>query len=234
MTIPFQFGLSQIILFIIGLIGIWLFIKAALALIRGYEVQTKDLDGDGNPLKVRRRQIRLKSGLGGVVLIAIAVSLLWLTFLIQTYLGLTGNIKVAEIRANATNVPHEMSVELVLYDQNGNATSDKTYIVEGDEWMLQGDILEFPGWMNILGFHSGFKLTRLEGRFDDVNMERNSTHTVIELNGGDDNFFKTTQEQAWTSPFVQSAYGSSTFLRPDGKPYNIFVSQDALHAEPAK
>src|ERR1700680_2599459 len=178
MTIPFQFGLPQIILFIIGLIGIWLFIKAALALIRGYEVQTKDLDGDGNPLKVRRRQMRLKSGLGGVVLIAIAVSLLWLTFLIQTYLGLTGNIKVAEIRANATNVPHEMSVELVLYDQNGNATSDKTYIVEGDEWMLQGDILKFPGWMNILGFHSGFKLTRLEGRFDDPQMESTAPHTV--------------------------------------------------------
>lgn len=234
MTIPFQFGFSQIVLFIIGLIGIWLFIKAALALIRGYKVETKKLDEGGNPITERRRHLHLKSGLGGVVLIVIAVSLLWLTFLIQTYLGLTGDIKVATIRANATNVPHVMSVELVLYDQNGNATSDNTYLVMGDEWMLQGDILKFPGWMNILGFHSGFKLTRLEGRYDDINMERYSTHTVIPLNGGDDNFFKTTQEQAWTSPFVDSAYGSSAFLRPDGKPYNIFVSQDALHPEPAK
>lgn len=238
MTIPVQIGVPQVILFIIALIGLWLFITAAVGLLRRrdpYELKEEELR-TGVP--ARRTwgfgRLRWKRGVGGVLLLAIAVSLLWLTFLVQTYLGLTGDIKVAQIRATSTNLPHVMSVEVILYDQNGNTTSDKTYIVQGDEWMLQGDIIKFPSWLNILGLHSGFKLTRLEGRYDDVNMERNSPHTVIELNGGDDNFFKTVQEQAWTSPFVDSAYGSSTFLAPDGKPYNIFVSQDALHPEPAK
>ncbi len=235
MTIPFQFGLPQIILFIIGLVGIWLFITAALALIRGNEMRDhKYVDQEGNVQIRRHRHLRWKSGIGGVLLLAIAVSLLWLTFLVQTYLGLTGDIKVAQIRATTTNLPHVMSVELVLYDQNGKTTSDKTYFVEGDEWMLQGDILKFPGWMNVLGFHSGFKLTRMEGRYDDPQMESTAHHTVIVLNGGDDGFFTTAQNQAWTSPFVDSAYGSSTFLKPDSHVYNIFVSQDALHPEPAR
>jgi hypothetical protein len=238
MTIPVQIGVPQVILFIIALIGLWLFITAAVGLLRRRELHELKEEELRTGVPARRRwgfgRLRWKRGVGGILLLAIAVSLLWLTFLVQTYLGLTGNIKVAEIRATSTNLPHVMSVEVILYDQNGNTTSDKTYIVQGDEWMLQGDIIKFPSWLNILGLHSGFKLTRLEGRYDDVNMERNSPHTVIELNGGDDNFFKTVQEQAWTSPFVDSAYGSSTFLAPDNKPYNIFVSQDALVPEPAK
>jgi hypothetical protein len=88
--------------------------------------------------------------------------------------------------------------------------------------------------MNIVGIHSGYKLTRLEGRFDDPNMEANAKHTVIVLNGGDDQFFKTVQEQAWVSPVVQAAYGNAVFLAADGKTYNVFVSQTGLYAQPAK
>ncbi len=239
MNFPVQIGLPQIILFIVALIGLWLFITAAAGLVRRREIHELKEEvmrtGERYPRRWGFGRLRWKRGISGILLLAIAVSLLWLTFLVQTYLGLTGDIRVARIHATqVANVPHMMSVELILYDQNGKPTSDKTYIVQGDEWMLQGDIVKFPTWLNILGLHSGFKLTRLEGRFDNINMERNSTHTVIELNGGDDNFFKTVQEQAWTSPFVDSAYGSSTFLSPDGKTYDVFVSQDALHPEPVK
>jgi hypothetical protein len=226
-------------LYIIALIGLWMFITALTALVRRRELhELKEEEKRAGVLPSRRwgfGRLRWKRGLSGILLLVIAISLIWLTFLVQSYLGLTGDIRVARIRATpVANIAHEMSVELILYDQNGNPTSDNTYVVQGDEWMLQGDIVKFPAWLNILGLHSGFKLTRLEGRYDDVNMERISPHTVLELNGGDDNFFKTVQEQAWTSPFVDSAYGSSTFLSPDGKTYDVFVSQDALHPEPVK
>jgi hypothetical protein len=85
-----------------------------------------------------------------------------------------------------------------------------------------------------VGLHSSYKLTRLEGRFDDPNLERHATHTVVDLNGGDDNFFKTVQEQAWVSPIVQGAYGNAVFLGADGKTYDVFVSQTGLYATPEK
>jgi hypothetical protein len=239
LNFPVQIGFPQVVLLLIALVGLWLFITAAVGLIRRYDEYELKEQELRTGLRPARRwgfgRLRLRRGIGGILLLAIAVSLLWLTFLVQTYLGLTGDIRVARIHATSfANQPHMMSVELILYDQNGHPTSDNTYIVQGDEWMLQGDIVKFPTWLNVLGLHSGFKLTRLEGRYDNVNMERNSPHTVIELNGGDDNFFKTVQEQAWTSPFVDSAYGSSAFLSPDNKTYDIFVSQDALHPEPVK
>jgi len=127
-----------------------------------------------------------------------------------------------------------MSVDLTLYDKNGQPSLEKTYLVNGDEWMLQGDIIKFPNWLNIVGLHSSYKLTRLEGRFDKSELERNSTHTVIDLNGGDDNFFTTVQEQAWVSPIVQGAYGNAVFLKADDRTYDVFVSQTGLFATPEK
>ena len=233
MHIPFQFGLPQFILIIIGLVGLWLFIIAALELIRGHEIHEEEEKAKYGPVRRKfRRRMRWGHGLGGILLIAIAVSLLWLTFLVQSYLGLTGEIKVAQVRATQlTNVPHEMSVELILYDDNGNVASDNTYLMMGDQWMLQGDIVKFPTWVNILGLHTGYKLTRFEGRYDDINMERTAQHFAIELNGGDDGFFKAvnTTHPTWYSWFAESNYGNAVF-QGQGT-FNIFATQDALIAQ---
>ena len=86
-------------------------------------------------------------------------------------------------------LPHLMSVEVVLFDKDARQTADNTYLVKGDEWVLQGDIIKFPTWLNIVGLHSGYKLTCLEGRYDNSDLERHAGHTVIDLNGGDDTFF---------------------------------------------
>mgnify|MGYP001445133491 CR=1 FL=1 len=233
MNIPFSFGLPQIILILVGLVGLWLFITAAKDLLR----RSKDMDEDEFERYKRtgvlsRRRFRFKRGISGILLIFVAVSLLWLTFLVQSYLGLTGNIRVAQVRAmTVTNASHEMSVELVLYDTNGHQLSDQTYSLLGDEWMLQADFIKFPTWLNVLGFHSGYKIVRLEGFYQDPKLESNSKHTVVELNGGEDGFFTTMRTQSfWFSPFVDAYYGNAAFA-PAGATYDVFASQDGLFAK---
>jgi hypothetical protein len=130
-----------------------------------------------------------------------------------------------------SNAPHQMNVELILYNQDGHVTSDQYYSVLGDEWMLQADFIKFPTWMNILGFHAGYKLTRLEGSYQDPNLERNSKHTVVELNGGEDNFFKTMQsDRQWFSPFVDAYYGNAVF-EPGNGTFDVYASQTGLYAK---
>src|SRR5438552_1222924 len=116
---------------------------------------------------------------------------------------------------------------------HGHQTADNTYLIHGDEWMVQGDILKFSPWLNVIGLHSGYKLTRLEGRYDDIKLENTAPRTAIELNGGDDNFFKTAYTQkSWFSPFVDAAYGNAVFQAPGT--FDVFATQDALIARPAK
>ena len=237
MHIPFQFGLPQIFLIIVGLAGLWLFVTAAWELIRGEEINKSREKAEEEKAKfgyVRkrfRRRIRAGRGLGGILLIVIAISLLWLTFLIQSYLGLTSEIKVAQVRATVlANAPHQMSVELIQYDDNGNVASDNTYLMQGDEWMLQGDIVKFPGWANILGLHTGYKLTRFEGRYDDINMERTALHFAVELNGGDDGFFQAVKSHpTWYGWLAEASYGNAVFQGAGN--YNVFATQDALIAQ---
>jgi hypothetical protein len=229
MNFPIQIGLPQIILLLIAVIGLGLLIHSAMSLTRGRREILEDKDGNRF---YGRRRLRWKRGIGGILLLLIAVSLLWATFLVQSYLGLTGDIKVAQVHASTvSNLPHMMSVELTLYDNNGKQTSDSTYFVQGDRWMLQGDIIKFPSWLNILGLHSGYKLTRLEGQYDDPNDESTMKHTVVTLNGGDGTFFKTVYKQAWSSPFVDAAYGNAVIIPADGHAYNILVSQTGLYAK---
>lgn len=236
MNIPIILSLPQIILFIIGLVGLVLFISMITGLIIGERVEREEFDEDDRlrPRKYMRRRFKLGRGVLGILLLVLAASLLWATFLVESYLGLTGEIKVAHVRATAiANVAHQMSVEVILYDKDGHASAANTYLIQGDEWMLQGDIVKFPAWLNIIGLHAGYKLTRLEGRFDDPNLERNNTHSVIELNGGDDNFFKTTYAQKqWFSWFVDASYGSAVFQAPGT--FDVFATQDALIARPTR
>ena len=237
MHIPFQFGFPQILLIIIGIVGLWLFITAALSLIRGHQIhERKEEEAKARYGFVRRRfqrRLRWGRGLGGILMIAIAVSLLWLTFLVQSYLGLTGEIKVAQIRAATfANAPHQMTVELILYDDNGNVASDNHYLMQGDEWMVQGDIVKFPTWANILGLHTGYKLTRFEGRYDSIAMERSAPHFAMELNGGDDGFFQAVNTHpTWYGWLAEASYGNAVFQGAGN--YNVFATQDALIARKA-
>lgn len=239
MNVPFQFGLPQIILLLIALCGFALFVYAAHSLLRGEKLYKLRTEEEKERYRLhghlpRRRRLRWQHGISGIVLLFLAVSLLWMTFLIQSYLGLTGNIEVAQVRATTvanpvdSNVPM-MSVELTLFDQSGHTTSDHTYLVLGNEWMVQGDIIKFPDWLNVVGLHTGYKLTRMEGRYDDPNLEANGKHTVVELNGGDDGFFQHTKGTNWYSNFVQAQYGNAVFQAADGT-YSVFVSQTGLYA----
>lgn len=240
MNFPFQFGLPQFILLAVALIGLFLLLYAAHSLIRG-EKRYKHLTAEEKETYYRygrlprHRRLRWQHGMGGILLMILAVSLLWLTFLVQSYLGLTSDIKVAQVTAlSIANSPDGlpmMSVDLTLYNPNGHVASQQSYLVLGNEWMLQDDTIKVAGWLNILGMHSGYKITRLEGRYDDPNLEANSKHTVVTLNGGDDGFFQNMRSwHSWASSFFDAEYGTAVFSAADGT-YNIYVSQTGLYDE---
>lgn len=179
------------------------------------------------------RRWKMTDSLLSLAIGATALILLYSTLMIQAYTGLNGNLLVAHVKATAiANSPTgqpALSVEVTLYD-HGQATSDKTYLLLGNEWMLQGDMIKVSGLLGIVGLHSGYKLTRLEGRYDDPAQEANEKHTVIALNGGDDGFFQAANRfESILAPFLDASYGNAVI---DGTgSFDVYVSQTGLWAK---
>jgi hypothetical protein len=224
MAYPQQFGLPQILLAVVAVCAVLLLLSSVVGLRR--VTRSNDYAAARAP---RRRRLRFRPGraISGLVLLIVSLLMLWFVTLVQTYLGLTGEVKAAHVVATPINdAQHSLNVDLTLYDDKGNTHARQTYQVEGDMWVLQADIVELNHWVNVLGVHSGYKVTRLFGeRLDGVS----PTQHQILLNGGDGSFFAEMRNgKWWTKPFVRSAYGNAVISAPGE--FDVYVSQDAIKA----
>ena len=224
MTYPHQFGVLQILLAGVVIVAVVMLLSSVVG--RRRVVRSSLISAVGAP---RGRRLRFRPGraVTGVALLVVSLLVLWFATLVQTYLGLTGEIKAAHVVATpVSNAMHSLNVDLTLYDDEGNTHTRQTYQVEGDMWVLQADIVELHHWVNVLGMHSGYKVTRLFGeRLDGVS----PTQHQILLNGGDGSFFADMRDRKWwTKPFVRSAYGNAVISAPGD--FDVYISQDAIKA----
>ncbi|MCM6777391.1 hypothetical protein NDR87_28280 [Nocardia sp. CDC159] len=212
MVFPVDFGWLQALIAVLFVIGVVLVLTA---LLKARKVGWHALIGRGT---------------SALAVLLVAVVILWITTLLQSFLGLTGEVKAAHLVAKpVANDPHTLMVELTLFGDEEHPEQRATYQVEGDMWVLQANIVELEPWVNALGFHSGYKVTRLYGqRLDGVAVKQNQ----IFLNGSDQDFFEDMRDQTWyTKPFVRSAYGNAVIAVPGS--YDVFISRDAIKTRPA-
>ena len=205
MSFPVSFGFAQAGLLVLIVLAVALLFLAVTSRRRG----AKAVLGRAVP---------------GLALLVVAVVLLWIATLLQTYLGLTGEIKAAHVVAKpVAGQPHHLDLELTQFDEDGTVHRS-THRIVGDQWTLQANIVELEPWVNALGFHSGYKISRLYGQRTD-GKATNQDHVL--LNGGDRDFFEDMNEDRWyTSPFVRSAYGNAVIATPGE--YDVFISRDAI------
>lgn len=212
MVFPVGFGWIQVLLGLLFAIAIVLVVTALI--------------------KARKTGWRVlaRRGTGALSVLLVAVLIAWVTTLLQAYLGLTGEVKAAHVVAKSVaNSPHTLDIDLTLFGDRDHGEKHATYLVEGDMWVLQADIVELEPWVNAVGFHSGYKVSRLYGqRLDGVAVKQNQ----IFLNGGDQDFFHEMQNRSWyADPFVRSAYGNAVIAMPGS--YDVYISQDAIKTRPA-
>lgn len=212
MNFPVDFGVAQIGLILLLLVGVALLLSALL------KVRTVGW------------RVAIGRGAGGLVILLAAVVVLWIVTLLQTYLGLTGEIKAAHaVVRQVDGQDHQLEVELTIYGDEDTEERHETFQVQGDMWVLQANIVELEPWVNALGFHSGYKVTRLYGqRLDGVA----TTQNHIFLDGEDRDFFEDMRDGSWyTEPFVRSAYGNAVIATPGE--YDVYISRDAIKTRAA-
>ena len=235
MTFPIQGSWLQIVLLLVAIAAVGLIISSIMSLVvKVKEIEIlEDEEGRSYRRVRRRRHFRLHHGIGGLLLLVGAMLILVVSVAVQSYLGFTGEIKVATVQAMAiTNVSHTMIVNLTLYDQNGQQVYHGNYSLNGDRWELDGDVVKFQSWLNFFGVHSGYKISRLTSQYDDSN-----AHVIkpVSLNGGDEDFYSSIRNKTWWSvPAVMAVYGSAVLEPADGVTYDVFMDQTGMLAVPER
>jgi hypothetical protein len=110
----------------------------------------------------------------------------------------------------------------------------QVFVLNGDEWQLDARVLKWRGWANLLGLDAQYRLERLSGRYRTIEQERGSPRSVYGLseNPGIDLWAWAQEYPTWL-PFVDSVYGSATYLpMVDGARYRVSLTQSGLIARP--
>ena len=150
--------------------------------------------------------------------------LLFLGFFLRAYHAFTYEKPVAEIRSKALEKGRKGPVSLVHF-YSTHSQKSRHLILRGDQWMLEGDILKWESWLNFIGLHSRYRLTRLRGRYLNTEAEAHGPHTIYSLVMTEKHpFWRYLYQYGHQLPLVSTVYGNAVFqdLGKD-KTYLIYV-----------
>jgi hypothetical protein len=172
-----------------GLVGTWLVVTGALALLGLHPIR-----------------FAVRAALGAVLLTLGGVSAV-ICAGVQGYRGLTHEELAARLSVRPTGPQH--------FTATIRATGgrESTFAIAGDEVYVDAHILKWKPMANALGLHTAYELDRVGGRYRDVQRERTAARTVFPL--GDErtvDLFDLRQRYAWLSPLLDAEYGSATFV----------------------
>ena len=157
----------------------------------------------------------LLSSLRNLLLIAVFTSVFGMLFFVgfglRAYHSFTYEEPIAEIIVKPLNWPGQEPVTLVkvLFDKS---RTNRYFFLRGDQWMIEGDILKWDSWLNLLGLYTRYRLTRFKGRYLNVKAETDKPHTIYSLVEQEDHpVWQYLYQYGQKIPFISTVYGNAVF-----------------------
>jgi hypothetical protein len=118
-----------------------------------------------------------------------------------------------------------MSMEL-NFVKDGRMGGAQGFLIKGDQWSVEGDVLKWEDWLTLLGLHTMYKLTRVRGRYLDTRQEIDNTPTVYSLvENQEDAEWRWLYKYGHRLPFVTAVYGNTVFTYPSREEtFQIYVT----------
>jgi hypothetical protein len=137
--------------------------------------------------------------------------LLFAGFFFRAYRAFTLEEPAAEIIITHPEKGAVSSIT-IIQDEQGGKSKVKRFDVAGDQWVLEGDILKWRNWLNFLGFHTRYRLTRLRSRYLRTSDEMTKPSTIHSLVENEDNpLWKYLYKYGPRLPMVSTVYGNAVF-----------------------
>ena len=179
--------------------------------------------------KKKNKKTGLIAGLRNLTFVflwtAVFGMMLFVGFFLRAYQAFTLEKPVAEISLRAVD---EHNTRLIILTQPVSPDSQLTrrFLVKGDQWMLEGDILKWDNWLNFIGLHTRYRLTRLRGRYTATEDEISQPQTIYSLVEDENHpLWKYLYKYGQHFPFISTVYGNAAFQNADNqKRYLVFVS----------
>jgi len=165
------------------------------------------------------------SSLGRFIAILLWTSIfgmcLFFGFFLRSYCAFTHERPVAEIMTEPLGPQKTSRITLVQFSPPGS----RQFLINGDQWMIEGDILKWDEWLNFLGVGTRYRLTRLRGRYVSTEEETRERPTIYSLVKDEHHpFWKVLYEQGRRLPLVSTVYGCAVFQIAGGpRRYLLYV-----------
>jgi hypothetical protein len=196
---------------VLGAIGVLLLLAAVVALFR---------------LRPLRALVRLLAGALALALGALAATL---AIGVQGYRALTFEDLAARIEVRPTGPQRFVAT---FHYPDGRVAS---YALNGDAIYVDAHVLKWKPWANVLGLQTAYELSRVTGRYNDIEQERTAPRSVHALaQDRPVDLFSLRRRYVWLAPLLDADYGSGTFVAVDGsKTLELRVSTTGLLMRPA-
>lgn len=190
---------------LIGLIGIVLFSISIYSLIDSF-------------LKFLRRKVKFiiffRYLLSSFILFLFSIIFILLFLVLQTFTRFYYEEKIGEVYA----VKNNGEINISFTDLKNN--KKHTFSINGDQWVIEGEIIVFDKWLRWLGARSYYRIVRFSGRF----LERKEgILKYYEIINSRSDFWEFVLKNFDRLPFIDTAYGISAFQYP-GYKYDVYIS----------
>lgn len=157
----------------------------------------------------RKKRWMGTAGRGGGAALCLSLAALAATLAVSTqgYRALTGE----EVALTVTVTPtgeQRFNARAVFPDGR-----DTTVVVHGDQLMVDAHILKWHYWANVFGLTTEYEIDRMQGRYIDIDDERDRERSVHGLSTEKPaDLFELVQRYTILAPLVDTEYGSATFI----------------------
>jgi hypothetical protein len=170
---------------------------------------------------------KIIKGVRNLVLLMLWISVfsvfLFAGFFTQAYYAFTWEQPIAEISIEAVGQNQTSRVTLTQFISPDSQTVHQ-FLIRGDQWMLEGDILKWDSWMNFFGWKTRYRLTRIRGRYLHTEDEIRQSPTIYSLvEREDDPLWRSLYELGPKLPFIDTVYGNAVFQTSNAK--KVFLVQ---------
>jgi hypothetical protein len=161
--------------------------------------------------------------------------LLFAGFFFRAYRAFTLEEPVAEIIIEHPAKGEASSITIIQDEQKGEPRV-RRFDVAGDQWVLEGDILKWRSWLNFLGLHTRYRLTRLRSRYLEASDEMTKPSTVHPLVENEDSpLWKYLYKYGPRLPMVSTVYGNAVFQTSgEDAIYRVYVGTSGFIARKAE